>query len=146
MIQDFVAFRNRYGIEHGAYLNAFAYERCTTFENGRGMLLHAVSATAASGPLRWIDSNFADGIEVVQHTLAPENPAVIVDSPCSTVVVAEAGGRAGGAYDFIRTGLEPSDWTVSSMHPSSVYRVQRADGTAYRVNPDGTTAPIPAFA
>jgi hypothetical protein len=146
VIQDFVAFRNRYGIEHGAYHNAFAYERCTTFENGRGMLLHSVSVSAPSGPLRWTDSNFDDGIQVVKHTLAPENPAVIADSPCSTVSVAEAGGRAGGAYDFIRTGLEPSDWTVSSMDPSSVYRVQRADGTAYRVNPDGTIAPIPAFA
>lgn len=146
VIQDFAAFRNRYGIEHGAYHNAFAYERCATFENVRGMLLHAVSVSAATGPLRWNDSNFDDGIEVVRHTLKPEGPAVIEDSPCSAVVVAESGSKAGGAYDFIRTGLEPSDWTVSSMHRSSVYRVQRANGTAYRVMPDGTTAPIPAFA
>ncbi len=34
LIEDFVAFRNRYGIEHGAYHNPFAYERCATFENG----------------------------------------------------------------------------------------------------------------
>jgi hypothetical protein len=146
VIQDFVAFRNRYGIEHGAYNNAFAYERCATFENGRGLRLHAVSVAADSGPLRWIDSNFADGIEVIPHRLAPQAPALIVDSPCSFVLVAEADGQAGGAYDFIRTGLEPSDWTVSSMHGSSVYRVQRADGTAYRVKPDGTIAPIAAFA
>jgi hypothetical protein len=110
------------------------------------MLLHAVSASAPSGPLRWTDSNFADGIEVTQHTLAPQNPAMIADSPCSSVRVADSGGHAAGAYDFIRTGLEPSDWTVTSMHPSSVYRVQRSDGTAYQVMPDGTTAPIPSFA
>jgi hypothetical protein len=146
VIQDFVAFRNGYGIEHGAYHNAFAYDRCATFENTRGMLLHAVSVSTSSGPLRWTNSNFDDGIQVVNHTLAPENPAVIEDSPCSRVVVAEAGGRAGGAYDFIRTGLEPSDWTVSSMHPASVYRVQGVDGTAYQVESDGTIAPIPAFA
>jgi len=140
-----VAFRNRYGIEHGAYNNAFAYERCATFENGRGMLLHAVSATATTG-LRWLNSNFADRIEITQHRLPPHGAAQIADSPCSSVMVAERGGRAGGAYDFIRTGLEPSDWTVSSMDPSSVYRVQRADGTAYQVMPDGTTESIPTFA
>ncbi len=39
VIEDFVAFRNGNGIEHGAYLNAFAYERCATFENGRGLRL-----------------------------------------------------------------------------------------------------------
>ena len=145
VIEDFVAFRNRYGIEHGAYHNPFSYERCATFENGRGLLLHAVSVNTAGGPLRWTDSHFEDGIQVVKHTLAPQNPAVFADSPCSAVIVSEAGGHAGGAYDFIRTGLEPSDWTVSSMAASSVYRVQRADGTAYRVNPDGTTSAIPAF-
>jgi hypothetical protein len=32
------------------------------------------------------------------------------------------------------------------MEPSSIYRVQREDATAYQVNPDGTTTPIPAFA
>jgi len=146
VIQDFVAFRNGYGIEHGAYRNAFAYERCTTFQNGVGMRLWAVSVAVPSGPLRWIDSNFDDGMQVVQHRVAPQNPALIADTPCSRVVVAEAGGQAPGAYDFVRTGLEPSDWTVEAMAPSSVYRVQRADSTAYRVYPDGSTAPIPAFA
>jgi hypothetical protein len=146
VIEDFVAFRNAYGIEHGAYRNAFVYERCITFENERGMLLHAVSVDSPSGPLRWTDSNFDDGIQIDRHTVAPDNPAVIVDSPCSTVVVSEGQGKAGGAYDFIRTGLEPSDWTVSFMHPSSVFRVQRADDSAYRVNADGTTTSIAAFA
>jgi hypothetical protein len=145
VIEDFVAFRNKYGIEHGAYRNVFAYERCMTFENERGMLLHAVSADLASGPLRWTDSNFDDGIQIARHSIASLDPAVIVDSPCSTVVVAES-SKAGGAYDFIRTGLEPSDWAVSSMDRSSVYRVQRADGSAYRVNANGTTTSIPTFA
>jgi hypothetical protein len=62
------------------------------------------------------------------------------------VVVDERESRGAGEYDFIRTGLEPADWTVTAMYPSSVYRVQRADDTAYRVNPDGTTSPIPTFA
>jgi hypothetical protein len=146
VIGDFVAFRNGCGIEHGAYRNAFAYERCMTFQNARGMRLHAVSSGSGSEALRWIDSRFDDGIEVVRHTVAPEGPAVVVDSPCSTVVVSAGGGKAGGAYDFIRTGLEPSDWTVSTMEPSSIYRVQREDATAYQVNPDGTATEIPAFA
>jgi hypothetical protein len=145
-IEDFAAFRNTYGIEHGAYNNVFDFERCVTFENARGLLIHAVSATAASGPLRWIDGNFQDGILVSRHTLEPAQPALFVDSPCAAVVVDERQGRAAGEYNFVRTGLEPSDWTVTVMHPSSVYRVQRADDSAYQVNADGTTTPIPAFA
>jgi len=145
-IQDFVAYRNAYGIDHGAYLNMFAYDRCTTFENGRGLRLYAVSGTGASGPLSWTGSNFHDGVLVTHHTLTAARPATIVDSPCTSVTVDEEGGPSAGMYDFVRTGLEPSDWTVTTMDPSSVYRVQRADQTAYRVYPDGTTAPIPTFA
>ena len=95
VIEDFVAFRNRYGIEHGAYNNAFAYERCTTFENGRGMLLYAVSASVASGPLRWTDSNFADGIQVVKHTpRARERGGDRRTRPARRSWLRRAGGRA----------------------------------------------------
>jgi hypothetical protein len=145
-IEDFAAFRNGYGIEHGAYHNVFDFERCVTFENARGLLIHALSASAASGPLRWIDSSFQDGLLVSGHTLAATEPALFVDSPCAAVIVDERQTRVGGAYDFVRTGLEPADWTVSAMDASSVYRVQREDSSAYRVNPDGTTTPIEPFA
>jgi hypothetical protein len=47
---------------------------------------------------------------------------------------------AGGA------ALEPVDFSVKSMQIASTFRVQRADGTAYRVNPDVTATLIPPFA
>jgi hypothetical protein len=61
------------------------------------------------------------------------------------------------AYDFVRCtvqrrritdgiDLEPTDFLVESMAPGSEYRVQRSDGTAYRLNPDGSSTPIKAFA
>ncbi len=143
-IHGAVAFRNGIGIDHGAYRNVFQYERCLTFQNDTGLRIRATSALADSGPLRWSDSDFSDGIAISTHTQVSEAPALVTDSRCGPVYLNEVGGQF-GEYDFLRTGLEPPDWTVVSMHPSSVYRVQREDGTAYQVHPDGTTSPIASF-
>jgi hypothetical protein len=147
VIEDYVAYRNGLGIWHGAYNNLYDYERCVTFENDIGLRVEAVSkiATPSAGPLRWNESLFADGVKFGHHNLPPGTPALFVDSPCASVLVDERRSQAGGAYDFVGTGLEPSNWQVTTMHPSSVYRVQRADGTAYRVTSTGAVQ-IPSFA
>ena len=86
-----------------------------------------------------------DGVAFDGHIANPGAAALFSDSVLRRASVHE-GYKHPGRYDFVRTDLEPSDWTVVSMNSESVYRVQRHDGTAYRVNPDGTTSPIPAFA
>src|SRR5690606_14444178 len=49
-------------------------------------------------------------------------------------------------YDFIRCGLEPSDFDLRFARSDSVFRVQRANGTAYRLTGDGRVTSISAFA
>lgn len=61
-------------------------------------------------------------------------------------MVAEDVSAKPGWFEFIRTDLEPAFWTVVSMHPESIYRVQREDGTAYQLQPDRSTTVIPGFA
>jgi hypothetical protein len=148
LIQDFVGFRNSVGIQHGAYSNAYMYERCLTFENGSGLLINAVSAREPRGQLSWENCVFSDGVAVGSHAKSDAGqPALIVDSLCTSVVVDEEGHKDGaGAYDFIRCDLDPTDWAVLTMFPDSRYRVQNSGGSAYQVNPDGTTTSIPAFA
>ena len=144
LIQDYVAFRNGVGIQHGAYSNAYRYERCMTFENRVGLVINARSSR--KGQLTWQDCYFPDGVSFVTSFKSDaDQPALIADTPCSSVDVRE--NRQGkGAYDFVRCDLEPADWTVTSMHAGSMYRVQNASGNAYRVNPDGSTESIPRFA
>lgn len=146
VIQDFVGFRNAVGIQHGAYSNAYRYERCLTFENGSGLLINAVSARIPKDQLQWNDCFFADGVVVGKHAKSDaDQPALLVDTTCTSVAVDER-GRAASAYDFIRCGLEPEDWAVKSMNRGSRFRVQRSDRTAYQLLPDGSTTPIPPFA
>jgi hypothetical protein len=146
VIEDFVAFRNRIGIQHGAYSNAYEYRHCMTFGNQAGLVVNARSSRRPKKQLTWRGCEFSDGVVVnTSFKTDADQPALIVDSPCASVQVDERNaGRS--TFDFVRCGLNPSDWTVTSMHANSVYRVQEDGGSAYRVNPDGTTVAIPPFA
>ena len=61
------------------------------------------------------------------------------------VVVDDEDGAEPSSYDFIDCELEPSDFDSNSPRPSSVFRVQRADGSAYRLEGDGTVEEIAPF-
>ena len=61
------------------------------------------------------------------------------------MIVSDNGGAARSAYDFIRCGLEPSDFNLSDARSDSVFRVQRSDGTAYELRGNGSVTPIAAF-
>jgi hypothetical protein len=143
LIQGFVGFRNGLGVFHGAYRNRFAYTDSVCFENGSGLELWAVSQAASVDVIRFDGCRF-DGVKIGHHAEPPMAPGVFADSNLGRVVLDEDLGP--GWYDFIRCDLEPSDWKVERMNPASRYRVQRLDGTAYRVDQSGTTTPIPAFA
>jgi hypothetical protein len=59
--------------------------------------------------------------------------------------VNDSGGAEPSEYDFIRCGLEPSDFDLSGAQSSSVFRVQRANGSAYRLMGNGSVSSIPTF-
>ena len=48
-------------------------------------------------------------------------------------------------YDFINCGLEPSDFDLSGARSDSVFRVQRSNGTAYRLMGTGSVTSIRGF-
>jgi hypothetical protein len=68
-----------------------------------------------------------------------------VDCDLGEVVVRDSGGAEPSEYDFIRCGLEPNDFDLSGAKSNSVFRVQRANGTAYRLTGNGTVTSISAF-
>jgi hypothetical protein len=60
-------------------------------------------------------------------------------------VVGDGEGGAPSAYDFVDCGLEPEDFVLDDAMPSSAFRVQREDGTAYALRGDGTVSDIEPF-
>ena len=162
VIADFVAYRNGgSGVDHGAYVNDHTYRDLTLFENGVAALTsHAQSRT---GPA-WTNLDLDGGgvaeqaVLVRKHTL--DGTAPVRFERCwlrgwrtAPVVVKEASGSKPGRYDFVATrvgtdgrDLEPSDIVLSVVAPGTVIRVQRQNGTAYRLDSTGTVTVIPAFA
>jgi hypothetical protein len=86
VIADFVAYHNgASGIEHGAYLNRYQYQRCVLYANGSaGLKLHALSFDAAGGPVMRFSDILIDqaglgkaAVVVTKHTLASTTPVVL---------------------------------------------------------------------
>jgi hypothetical protein len=145
-IERFHAYHNGgFAVEHGAYNNPYIYHDIISFGNkGGGFMIHAQTRADAPkvGEYRRID---VDGLRFTTHR-GPPNRTRFWDSTLRRVVVAEDVSAKPGWFEFIRTDLEPAIWTVVSMHPESIYRVQREDGTAYQLQPDGSTTVIRRFA
>ena len=113
--------------------------------------MHALSMGAPpQDQLAYSDVSIFDGISVVKHRVRSGGIATFYGPSChmsrSTNGVGSGTLRLRGVHGHGNASLEPVDFSVRYMQSDSVYRVQRSDGTAYQVMPDGTTAPIPAFA
>ncbi len=168
VISSFVAYHNGgAGIEHGVYGNAYVYEGVTLYENGRyGLSRNEVTLLAGSrvggaeGALTFrdfvVDSNGAAPTALFIGPLRSSatltqlrrwdvrgytDRAVTVDEPASV----------SGRYDLVcwtvggAAELEPGDFRLVYMHPNSLIRVQRANGTAYQIDPSFTVTPIAPF-
>ncbi|MGQ0668348.1 MAG: hypothetical protein ACT4PO_01510 [Actinomycetota bacterium] len=81
------------------------------------------------------------GIVVVKHSLGPKH-STFLDCEirgCKTAAVSlEETPLNGTLIDFVNTlvdggDLEPGDFRITLMHPATVIRVQRRDGTAYQL-------------
>jgi hypothetical protein len=152
VVSDFTAFHNHIGVEHGSYWNLLHLDNLLTFSNSAGVVMHALSVGSPPSAYQsmYADSQIHDGISVVNHVVPATGITSIVGSTVRKVSVNETQG-APAHYDFVNcttdgtTPVEPTDFAVTSMRPTSVYRVQRPDGSAFQVEPDGVSIVIPAF-
>jgi hypothetical protein len=150
VIDRFTAYYNgQAGIEHGAYTNSYVYKNLVLLGNNVAVRSHALGEPG--------DDSFTDtqiwsklqtgggNLLIDEHAREPERPVRFVDCDFGEVVVEDSGGPERSLYDFIRCGLEPSDFDLSGARSDSVFRVQRSDGTAYQLTGNGSVTSIAAF-
>jgi hypothetical protein len=163
LFESYTAFNNRVGLLNGAYGNFFQFRDLVLFDN-----YHPASGveadfewpsvtpagTSLPGTIRESRiENMLHGDHVLAAGVRP--PSLIENCIIGHVTVDEVPPDApprNTNVDYVNctqdgsTALEPADFTVTYMHPDSIYRVQRPDGTAYQINPDGSDDVIAAFA
>jgi hypothetical protein len=150
VIENFAAYYNgQSGVEHGAYTNSYVYKNLILLDNARAIHSHALGEP---GNDRFTDTQIWSNIKtnggtllIDEHARNPERPVRFVDCDLGEVVVRDSGGPEPSEYDFIRCGLEPSDFDLGGAKSNDVFRVQRANGTAYRLTGDGSVTAISAF-
>ena len=150
VIDGFVAYYNaQSGVEHGAYTNSYVYKNLVLLGNGTAIHSHALGEPgddAFTDTQIWSNVKTNGGtLYIDEHARNPERPVRFVDCDLGAVVVRDNGGAEPSEYDFIRCGLEPNDFDLSGAKANSVFRVQRSNGTAYRLTGNGTVTPISAF-
>ncbi|MGA7228892.1 MAG: S-layer homology domain-containing protein [Acidimicrobiia bacterium] len=146
-IENFVAYYNgQAGIEHGAYLNSYLYKDLVLLGNHDAIVSHALGVPGEIGDTQiWAKVKTNGGVlRIESHTLGAARPVRFVGCDLGKVVVGDQGGEP-SEYDFIGCGLEPSDFDLSNALPNSVFRVQRTDGTAYRLLGNGSVTKVAAF-
>jgi hypothetical protein len=147
LIDGFIAYYNsQAGVNHGAYLNAYVYKNLVLLNNGVAVISHALGKPQGNVDTQiWanLKTNGAT-LYIEHHTLEATKPVRFVDCDFGEVVVDDAKAEP-SEYDFIRCGLEPSDFDLSGARSNSVFRVQRNDGTAYRLNGNGSVISIAPF-
>lgn len=170
----FTSYRNDGAcLEHGAYVNRFQYLGATCFDDAgtsttptAAITMHAggYAATATLGPLEMDDFRIAStrvvsAVRFVKHLASTSTPANlrrwnISGYTGAAVTIAEPADSLKAAYDLVcwtlpsNAELQPTDFNIAGIVDGSVYRVQRRDGTAFKIARVGgttTTSTIPGF-
>lgn len=149
VIDGFAAYYNgQSGVNHGAYTNSYVYKNLTLVGNSEAITSHALGEPGDDGftdTQIWSHIKTNGGVlRIEEHARPPETPVRFVDCDLGTVDVNDQGAER-SVYDFIRCGLEPSDFDLSQANPNSVFRVQRNNGSAYRLTGTGSVTTIAAF-
>jgi hypothetical protein len=158
-IERFVGYRNgKAGVDHGAYVNNYQYRDLVLFENGQmGVMHHAQTAMqTAHGdtPITWSNLHIAGDVGFLAFRNQADEPVPVRivggnwDTDKPVVIRDGRDSNSPSRYDFVRVrnrgvDLQPSDFTVESMTPGSVFRVQRTDGTAFEVTTNGVSTIAP---
>jgi len=149
IIDGFIAYYNsQSGVEHGAYTNSYVYKNLVLRSTGTAIHSHALGepGDGAADTQIWSNIKTSGGTLVIdEHARQAERPVRFVDCDLGRVVVNDQGGPEASVYDFIRCGLEPSDFDLGGARSDSVFRVQRSNGTAYRLTGNGSVTNISAF-
>lgn len=146
-IDGFTAYYNEgSGVSHGAYGNSYQYRDLVLVGNGVAVTSHALGKPGGGADTQiWTNVTTGDGtLFVDEHARPGSAPVRFIDCDFGRVLVVDADEEP-SQYDFIGCGLEPADFDLTAAHPGSIFRVERADGTAYRLLGSGTVTDIPAF-
>ena len=147
-VDGFTAYYNAgAGVDHGAYENSYQYTHLTLLENGIAVLSHARGEASDGVDTQvWTDIRTEGGTLVItEHATPTDTPVRFVGCDFGNVVVADEESAEPSDYDFIDCGLEPDDFDLTQARGDSVFRVQRADESAYRLAGDGTVTEIDPF-
>jgi hypothetical protein len=152
VVGPFVAYHNgKFGIDHGAYGNAYEYVDNILFENGDGGIKQRALSRGHVGQLQFTGITITGGsvaVHLAEHNQPEGTPTVYRDcaygGPATGKIrVQEA--RNAGRYDFINCDLEPADFQIVSALPGMRIRVQRTDRTAFQIDASGAVTVIPRF-
>ena len=148
LVQGFTAYYNRQAsVNHGAYTNSYVYRDLVLLDSP-AIISHALGERGDDGTDTQIWANIrTDGgtLLIEEHARDPERPVRFIACDFGRVDVNDRGGAERSEYDFIRCGLEPSDFDLSGARSDSIFRVQRENGTAYELLGDGTVTVIGSF-
>ncbi len=149
VIDGFIAYYNdQAGVEHGAYTNSYVYKNLTLLANGTAVHSHAMGEPGDGGVDTQIWSNIktrGGTLVIDEHARDAERPVRFLVCDFGEVQVDDSGGAEPSEYDFINCGLEPSDFDLSGARSDSVFRVQRSNGSAYRLMGNGSVTSIGRF-
>ena len=157
VIENFVGFRNgRVGVNHGAYNNDYVYDNAILFENADGAIRqHAgpkVSSDCVAGDgysQAWRGLKADGALRFDGHSQPWGRPLLLKDCVLEGVIVDS--GQNPTMADFVDcvrpngADLAPADFDLVKPVAGMTIRVQRRDGTAYRLDHLGNVTPIAAF-
>lgn len=137
-IRGFTAYNNGVaGIIHGAYVNSYHYRDLDLRDQSDGIELIAAGRLDFQGrPQSWQDVR-GTRLTVRDHNLPGEAPVLFRRCSFPQGVTLDDGGGEPGPLDFVECGLEPQDFSVVSLNPSTTIRVQRENATAFELTSNG---------
>lgn len=156
IVNNFTAYRNGMnGVEQGAYSNGYKYNNINLFNNkGQGVYLHANPIRTGTADMDGYYMAFnkvysTEPLYIAPHTLLGRGPTLFKDCIFPSVTVSELPRRMNyppsGLFDFVNCNLEPINFNIIGIEEGSLIRVQRADGTAFKINDRKIVSDIPPF-
>jgi hypothetical protein len=129
LIQNFVGYRNgKYGVDHGAYLNAVRYHGMVLQENGAypdkpggAVTLHSNSRASGPSPGQTFQDVLTDGeLAIDSHALPTMAPTYQTRASYSRVRFFKEMNQEPSIQLFADCGLAPADFDLAEVNPNTV--------------------------